>query len=420
MLRRVKNHLDANFAQRSNVQALQAHFRASLPILRELLLTSLLSGGITAQDALQSAKQYELPLQSPRYAVALISFNGARDGDLMQNPKLMRFAVINIVSEVLKSRLRCHVYHYNGLVAALLLLDEEEKQGFCMVVDLLETARQTVKRYLDCALAIGVSNPCEQLGQLHHAAEQAQSALDQSMLLGESQVLAIADLEPGSACLLTAEEVALRALSNAIKMGDVEAAEKQVLALLEEIRRVKASFQDYQVYLLEVLMTIIRAARDLEIEWPGQDGVSPDAILQCRELDDAEAALGSLCRGLTRRVRDSRMESGRRLTQQAMDYLKENYMRGDMSVEKVCGQLHISGAYFSTLFKRETKKTLHQYLTDLRMDKALSLLLGSDMKTAEIALAVGMGEASYFSYSFKKYYGMSPSQARKNAKEATP
>ncbi len=103
---------------------------------------------------------------------------------------------------------------------------------------------------------------------------------------------------------------------------------------------------------------------------------------------------------------------------QAVEYLETNFASSDMSAENVCGYLHISAAYFSTLFKRETKKTLHQYLTDLRMDKALSLLVGSEMKTAQIAQAVGMGEPSYFSYSFKKYYGMSPSQARKNAKEA--
>ncbi|MCE5342490.1 MAG: response regulator [Eubacteriales bacterium] len=424
VLRRVKKHLDEDFAQRNNVLALQKHFRASLPILRELLLTSLLSGGLSSQDAAQSAEQYELPLTSPRYAVALISFSGSEtdDPDLLENPDLMRFAVINIVSEVLQSQAHCHVFHYNHLVAALLLLEKEEAQAFSSVVDLLEAARQTVKRYLGCALTIGVSNPCEQLGQLHHAAEQAQSALDQSVLLGESQVLAIADLEPGSTRSLAAEEAELRALSNAIKMGDVAGAEKKTYALLEEVRHNKASFQDYQVYLLEVLITIIRVARDLDIEWSGQEqqaeAASLDALLQCRELNEAEAALCTLCRRLARRVQDTRVESGRQLTNQAVEYIEKNYTSSDMSLENVCGHLHISAAYLSALFKRETKKTVHQYLTDLRMDKALSLLIGSDMKTADIALAVGLGEPSYFSYSFKKYFGVSPSQTRKNATEA--
>ena len=82
--------------------------------------------------------------------------------------------------------------------------------------------------------------------------------------------------------------------------------------------------------------------------------------------------------------------------------------------------MHISAAYFSTLFKRETKKTFHQYLTELRMDKAMTLLTGSDLKTADISIQVGLGDPSYFSYSFKKHFGISPSQARKVQREDKP
>ena len=48
------------------------------------------------------------------------------------------------------------------------------------------------------------------------------------------------------------------------------------------------------------------------------------------------------------------------------------------------------------------------------MDRAMTLLIKGNLKTAQIAEMVGMGEASYFSYSFKKHFGISPSMARKN------
>jgi two-component system response regulator YesN len=161
VLRRVKAHMDEDFAQRGNVRALQEHFRASLPVLRELLLTSLLSGGGSSQEALQSADQYELDLGGPRYAVALVRFDGSETGDpeLMENPELLRFAVINILTETLQSKLRCHAFPYNRQIAVLLQPEKEERQPFSAVVDLLDAARVTVKRYLGCPLAVGVSNP---------------------------------------------------------------------------------------------------------------------------------------------------------------------------------------------------------------------------------------------------------------------
>jgi two-component system response regulator YesN len=426
VLRRVRQHLDEDFAQRSDIRSLRTHFKSSLPILRELLLTSLMNGGVSTQEAAQSARRYELPLDSHRYAVALLRIPEkdaqADDQDLAADSELMRFAVRNIVAEVLEEK-PCHVFQYNGLIAILFLLGEEGETPFSQVTDLLESVRQTVKRYLDCPAAIGVSNPCEQLHQLHQAARQAQSALDQSALMEEGQVLTIADVEPGSLRQLAPEESDLTALANSIKLGEAAQAEALIRHLVGEARKSKAAFRDYQVYLLEMFLAIIRTARDMEVEWTdmqGMDVLSLENMLKSRDLDKTEAMLCTLCRRLSGSIRDFRVESGRRLINQAVEYLKANYANGDISLEKVCRQLHISATYFSTLFKKEAKKTFHQYLTDLRMDRAMTLLAGSDLKTADIALQVGLGDPSYFSYSFKKHFGISPSQARRGGKEDRP
>ena len=426
VLRRVKSHLDEDFAQRSDVKILKEHLKSSLPVLKELLLTSLLSGGISHKEAIASAQRYDLSIESPRYAVALLRIGGIlgtkTEHDLAGDQELMRFAVMNIVDEVVKDSISCQVFHYNGLIAVLFLISEEEYQPFSQVMDVLETARQTVLRYLDCMTAIGVSNPCSQLAQLHHAAQQAASALDQSALIDDGQVLNIADVEPGSARQLTAEEITLRALSNSIKLGNIAEAEELVHQLMAEVKRSKAAFRDYQVYLLEIYLAIIRTGRDLEVEWSEREGVpvTLEAMLKCRDLEKTEEMLCSLCRYLTSSIRDTRLESGRLLVQKAVEYVSARYHLSDVSLEKVCRHLHISAAYFSTLFKRETKKTFHQYLTELRMDKAMTLLTGSDLKTADISIQVGLGDPSYFSYSFKKHFGISPSQARKVQREDKP
>lgn len=76
----------------------------------------------------------------------------------------------------------------------------------------------------------------------------------------------------------------------------------------------------------------------------------------------------------------------------------------------MCSHLNVSAAYFSTIFKRETGKTFVQYLTDLRMEKAVELLLSTSEKTYMIARKVGYADPNYFSYVFKKQFGMSPSK----------
>ncbi|MGG7153421.1 helix-turn-helix domain-containing protein, partial [Clostridium neonatale] len=98
----------------------------------------------------------------------------------------------------------------------------------------------------------------------------------------------------------------------------------------------------------------------------------------------------------------------------AKEYIKNNYMDSDISVEKLCSELHISPTYFSTIFKKETDMSFVNYLTEIRLEEAIKLLNTTDYKTYIIAEKVGYQEANYFSYVFKKKFKVSPSKYRKS------
>ena len=87
--------------------------------------------------------------------------------------------------------------------------------------------------------------------------------------------------------------------------------------------------------------------------------------------------------------------------------------------ESICDFLGISAAYFSTVFKRETGKTFINYLTDIRMDRAVHMLLDENEKTYVIAEAVGYSDPNYFSYAFKKKFGVSPSKYKAQQQAGT-
>ncbi len=67
---------------------------------------------------------------------------------------------------------------------------------------------------------------------------------------------------------------------------------------------------------------------------------------------------------------------------------------------------------FFITFKKETGKTFISWLTDYRMDHAADLMLETNEKSYKIAERVGYQDANYFSYVFKKRFGMSPSKYR--------
>ena len=93
-------------------------------------------------------------------------------------------------------------------------------------------------------------------------------------------------------------------------------------------------------------------------------------------------------------------------------YLREHFTDPDLSLDSLCRELHVSASYFSAVYKQEQHETFHQTLTRLRMDLSMQLLTTTNKKTTEIAHSVGLADPSYFSHAFKRYFGVSPLQAR--------
>lgn len=94
----------------------------------------------------------------------------------------------------------------------------------------------------------------------------------------------------------------------------------------------------------------------------------------------------------------------------ALDYINENYGNNQMSVGMVAESLGISADHLSHIFKKETDYTVMQYITTLRMRNACKLLEDCRIKVYEVAEAVGYRDIAYFSSTFKKLVGVSPSE----------
>ena len=96
-----------------------------------------------------------------------------------------------------------------------------------------------------------------------------------------------------------------------------------------------------------------------------------------------------------------------------LGFIEENYNMPDLSMKMVCDSVHISASHFSNIFKREVGVTFVQYLTEYRIEKAKRLLKYTPLRTYEISEAVGYADPHYFSSTFKKAVGQSPSEYRK-------
>ncbi|MDF2659949.1 MAG: two component transcriptional regulator, AraC family protein [Paenibacillus sp.] len=125
-------------------------------------------------------------------------------------------------------------------------------------------------------------------------------------------------------------------------------------------------------------------------------------------------ALDASLAGVLEHIRNSRnWWSYNRMLKNVSAYIEEHFMKPDLTVKEVASHFEISPNYFGILFKREAGMSLNQYLTRLRIEKAMAYLKNPTVKVYEVGERVGFEDYSYFSKTFKKYTGVTPSEFRK-------
>ena len=89
-------------------------------------------------------------------------------------------------------------------------------------------------------------------------------------------------------------------------------------------------------------------------------------------------------------------------------------LSANLSLDTVSKHLGVSAGYLCTVFKKETGKTVSEYIREKRIKYASHLLSTTGLQVQTIALHCGIMDVQYFSKTFKKQVGMTPNEYRKS------
>ncbi|NLY44220.1 MAG: response regulator [Clostridiaceae bacterium] len=100
----------------------------------------------------------------------------------------------------------------------------------------------------------------------------------------------------------------------------------------------------------------------------------------------------------------------------ARKYIDTHYFKENLSLIEVAKEMQISATYLSRLLKQEIGLSFIDYLTQVRIKKAMELMNDPSIKLYEVAQRVGYSSQHYFSTAFKRILGMPPGEYRKGKK----
>lgn len=419
ILKRIKENLDLEIEEKRNLSRLREKYRKSLPIIREQFFNELIHKNLKKDLAEQKLREYDIPILGARkWMLAAID---VEEGDVVESlslhseEELIPISVMQIVREKLEGYCRFALFQSASEADMVVITALNEDNSITGLTDVLGDICKETKRILKVPVTIGIGHSCEDISGIPKAYQSAVDALGYKAISGNGSTIYINDMEPVGSGKLEFDSLTEGELISAIKFGPEEKIESSVKNIMEKMKTAKVHFRQQQVYMIGIFNSIIQMMQQYDLALEDIMGEELESMVlfdKLKKIEEFGQWLLRIAGKLNHLINQERDMTTRQVIQEAKQYILDNYQNPDLSVEMICRHLHMSPAYFSTVFKKETGQAYIAYLTDVRLNKAVELLNKTDDKTYIIASKVGYQEQNYFSYVFKKKFGVSPTRYR--------
>lgn len=425
ILERLKMVLDEEKLRNADLEKLRNEYMESLPILKERFLNALITERMGDKDTLERARRFNITLGEGNHVVAVVKHNldqkentleGSPSISPLEEKELHGYAVYETCERIGKTHDSIAFMRTGGETVMILPVPSKDiKSAFSV----LEEIRMVIEKTHPMTVTIGVGEIVDSLESLPDSYKSALGALEHQLVEGSNRLLWINDLLPKDHGQLTFSEDMDREIRTVIRAGSETEIESVIHKHFQVMRDEEISYLDCRLFINEMLTSLLRIARshNLNLTDLVEEGENIFALMkELSVLDNIEAWFVKTCLILNQNIMENRMSGIQRMVETAKEHVKSHYHDSDLNLDTISQMLHISPSYFSRMFKKESGMTFIQFLTEVRMEKAMEYILETDLKNFEIAEKIGYAEANYFSYSFKKFYGQSPTAMRKNRK----
>lgn len=416
LIERQWNHL--------NRESTELHTRLSeqLPYVKESFLHQLLQGYLYAyseEDLLERMGRYKWDVSNHRFIVIYVQLTGiaSLEGKFKYGDEgLVTFAAVNMIEEFAAKHFeQSKAINFHDLAAGLLVIAPKDDSCEEELALFGEELTHAVNSILNMRLTIAISEPSDAVAQIPLAFEEVKHAANQRYFNNENQMIAMSRLHAvGEGAAEQAYPFALeREFIQALRTGQESDAYELLSAFLAALSQAGAKAVDVQQGMLHLLGSVQHAIM--------VSGIQPNRLFRCVNMYEQLSQIrepqlilawfqNKVCAPFLGELGNRSDYQVKRLIEQAMVYLQQNYMK-DVSLDHCADHIGMNPFFLSKSFKQVTGKNFIDYLTGLRMEKAKELLRESGLKINDVAEQVGY-QHSYFNRIFKKLEGMTPSRYR--------
>ncbi len=419
-LRKLKGTLDKEREADRVFGKMNTAYRKSKMLLYSNAMQNCIVGNKTEEESRKELKELGIELMSTYYRVAVLQLDlYAKDKVLEEKEKresaLMAFVAYNISQEVVKAYEAGYVCQGKDLRTLLLLCTNRKKEFDKRVLDICSKIVNELKETMNLDATIGLGSYVQEVKDIYHSYEEAEHATEFRYISGSRQVIEIGMEKTGSGENKALEQC-IESYILHMKAGEFEKTAKDIDKMKEEIWKTPIEKDRIFLYFRQMMDKIGELLKGADLKDASIYQKQYEVLKNMMKDTTLEESLERL-KGYGKEVEESlegqKNTRGKRYAVLALNFIEKNYGDSSLNLATVCSYLNISTSRFSSIFKNTTGKTFMEVLIQTRMEKAKELLSNTDMKNYEIAEKVGFSDPHYFSISFKKIIGKTPTEFAK-------
>jgi len=419
----LQKKMEAEQQQREYLSMFQREAQEYEAFSRRRFFEQIVTGGLSVSEISETAKTMEIDLNAPGYNILLFSLNSAEyDGSAPEGYTDALASVQDRVTRYFIAHPELILFRWNITTHAVLIKGGAEEIDLRTNECISGIRSHCVEAGHDVNWHIACGTPVSRLSALPTCFSEASRILSYRYLCPEEHILTEVSIQSirnsrSSVAETGKPEIDQERIRCFFSSGAAEEIDPFIDQLLRGAREEATATPMFCYYLS--MMTYFAAAAYLDSIGCHAESYWPPELRPKDNISTPEEAHGYMRQIMLHAIHLRDRESKKQqhdLLNKAIEFIDSHYPEETISLDKVAQKVNISPNYFSAMFSQEIGQTFIEYLTGKRINEAKRMLRQTDLRSSEIAFAVGFRDSHYFSFVFKKVSGCTPSEYRKGDK----
>lgn len=363
----------------------------------------------------KAAEDYRklLPLEEGKYVPAYVEILQEED----KNPsmeKLIRFSVVSFIEEYLEKQNLGIIFTKNDdIVVVFKGMGQEEGR------EAANKIRGEVSSHMGCSLGIVIGRPVDYMSEIPGAFQRCLNMKEYFFFTDQMQNPVLLEGKPVFP-FPEDNEYFLRVRGQMIDtiIAQDESSFKKYFKRFAKIlcNMAEGKKEDVFFYFCSAVKALNEKFQNLALPCPDYD---EKELLQkgrvCRNYRKLQEQFYAIMEEYYNEIKSTVVNNNNKDFLKAKIYIDKHYDE-DITLEVLANEVHMNPYYFSAFFKKNAGENFKDYVSRVRVQHAVSLLVSTDLKAYEIALKVGFNDTRGFSDNFQRIYHETPIAYRKRVR----